>query len=71
MAFKKMRRVTEATSAEESRGTMRNGQVTEVKVWKVWILTLACGHRERRVDDGGGAPSHVACHMCPRSGVRA
>lgn len=59
-----MQNVTEVKEATESRGTMKNGKVDHVVLWKVWVLTLGCGHKEKRRAEGPTPPKKVKCKAC-------
>jgi hypothetical protein len=58
--------VVEVQEATESRGQIRNRRLDHVVLWKVWILTLACGHKEKRRAEHPEPPKKVKCARCTK-----
>lgn len=63
-----MQKVLEFRESAESRGSIVKGKIQKVDVWKIWVLTLECGHRVKRKNISPSPPAKVKCDTCARSG---
>ena len=64
--FKMLREVVSSSRAQESYGKMKNGKLTEFTVKNVWVLSLSCGHKEKRSTLDIKSPNKIKCHKCDK-----
>lgn len=61
-----MRAVTSSKTMTESSVQLRSGARSTAAIWKVWVLTLECGHAEVRKAEHPDPPKMVKCAACTK-----